>query len=51
MSTEAGADIAMVQKIMGHASVTTTAGYDRRDSRTKQQAAAKLHIPYQKRAN
>ena len=39
-----------MQKLMGHASPTTTAGYDRRDARTKRQAVAKLHIAYQKRA-
>lgn len=47
---DAGADLATVQKMMGHASPTTTAGYDRRDARTRRDAAARLHISYRKRA-
>ena len=46
---DAGADIVTVQKLMGHASVTTTAGYDRRDAKAKRAAVNKLHIAYRRR--
>lgn len=43
---DAGEDISTVQKMMGHSNVNTTAGYDRRDSKSKKKAASKLHVPY-----
>jgi integrase len=41
-----GVDLATVQKMAGHASASTTAGYDRRDRGVQRRAAVLLEVPY-----
>jgi site-specific recombinase XerC len=43
---EAGADLAAVQQLAGHRSVTTSARYDRRPEKARRQAAKRVGIPY-----
>ena len=47
---DAGADIAITQKLMGHASANTTAGYDRRGERAKRAAVNRLHMAWERRS-
>jgi integrase len=42
---DAGTDGATLADLVGHASVDTTRGYDRRGERRKQQASGRLHYP------
>ena len=46
---DAGVDLALVQRILGHASPTTTAGYDRRPDAARRKAQQKVNLPYLRR--
>jgi site-specific recombinase XerD len=42
-----GHDIVTVQRLVGHASVTTTSRYDRRPEAVRRAAAESIDIPYE----
>lgn len=46
---DAGADVIVVQKLMGHADANTTGKYDRRGERAKVQAVNRLHMSWDRR--
>jgi site-specific recombinase XerD len=45
---DAGTDLAMVARLLGHANVSTTARYDRRPESAVASAVPKLRFPYRR---
>ena len=43
---DAGVDLALVQRVLGHASPATTAAYDRRPEDARRKAQRKVTVPY-----
>jgi integrase len=48
---DAGVDLALVQQLMGHSSVATTVGYDRRPEAARRAAAGLVGVPFSSSAN
>ena len=46
---DSGADLATVQRLMGHSDPSTTSGYDRRGEETRRKAVQALFVPYRGR--
>jgi site-specific recombinase XerD len=44
-----GSDLAVVQRLLGHASIETTARYDHRGEEAKRRAGLKMHLPFRGR--